>query len=97
MKNLSVSDLRLAKDFFPPQKKPPVHCICRGFFDSRVLLTLTVFPFICPFNLCFAALQETEIQDRQKMRRVSVDDEWRVVLSLFDPVDRGVRTFAQAS
>lgn len=73
MKNLSVSDLRLANRIFSPRKKPPIHCICRGFFDSRVL-TLTVFPFICPFNLCFAALQETEIQDLQKMKRVCVDD-----------------------
>lgn len=63
----------LPTGFFSPRKKPPIHCICRGFFDSRVL-TLTVFPFICPFNLCFAALQETEIQDLQKMKRVCVDD-----------------------
>lgn len=59
------------QDFFFLQKKVWIHCSCRDFFVSWVLLTLA-FSFICCFNLCFAALQETEIQGLQKMKRVSV-------------------------
>lgn len=88
------SDLRLANRIapLPPRTKVPIRCICCGFFVSRVLLTLA-FSFICCFNLCFAALQETEIQGLQKTKRVSFIFSYKTEYRKFSLLDEKFSRF----